>query len=89
MAYKKQKTNKPNKAEPDGVYLLKLVLYFILGCLWVQIDNFVVLPVGLFLGIVFASHDHFQIDRKVEFAVLFIASVLSFISPIGFVMSIG
>ena len=90
MATKKQlKNKKSNNAEPDGVYLLKLVLYFILGCLWIQVGDLVILPIGLLLGILFASHDHFQIDRKIEFAVLFIASILSFISPIGFVMTIG
>ena len=92
MATKKHVKNnskKSNKVEPDGVYLLKLVLYFILGCLWIRVGDVVVLPFGLLIGILFASHDHFQIDRKIEFAVLFIAAVLSFISPIGFVMTIG
>ena len=92
MATKKQlknKAKKSNNVEPDGVYLLKLVLYSILGCLWIQVGDLVILPIGLLLGILFASHDHFQIDRKIEFAVLFIAAILSFISPIGFVMTIG
>lgn len=85
----KHSNKKTNVVEPDGIYLLKLVLYFILGCLWVQIGDSVVLPFGLLIGILFATHEHFQIDRKIEFAVLFIASVLSYIAPIGFVMKIG
>lgn len=77
--------------EPDSVYFLKLVLYFLLGCLWVRIggENGISLPIGLVIGILFASHDHFQIDRKIEIAVLLIATVLSFIAPIGFILSVG
>lgn len=86
-----KKTVKKQATEPDSVYFLKLVLYFLLGCLWVQFggDDGFALPIGFVVGIVFASHDHFQIDRKIEIAVLLIATILSFIAPIGFVLSIG
>ena len=88
--------NKPVKrktvpSEPDSVYFLKLILYFLMGCLWVQVggeDGFA-FPIGLVIGVMFATHDHFQIDRKIELAVLLIASFLSFIAPIGFVLSVG
>jgi hypothetical protein len=88
MAKKKQQKQ---AVEPDSVYFLKLVLYFLLGCLWVQVggEGGFALPVGFVIGIVFASHDHFQIDRKIEIAVLLIATILSFIAPIGFVLNIG
>lgn len=77
--------------EKDSIYFLKLVLYFIIGCLWVRIggETGITLPVGLVLGILLASHEHFQIDRKIEYAILLIATILSFIAPIGFVLSIG
>lgn len=77
--------------EKDSIYFLKLVLYFILGCLWIRIggESGFSIPVGLVLGILLASHEHFQIDRKVEYAILLIATVLSFIAPIGFVLSLG
>lgn len=83
-----KKTNNP---EQDSVYFLKLVLYFLLGCLWVKIagQDGVVLPVGLIIGLVFASHDHFKIDRKIEIAMLLIATMLSYVLPIGFVLNIG
>lgn len=86
MAAKKQK-----KEELDGVYLLKIVMYFLLGCLWINVgsEKGLTIPVGLLLGIIFASHDHFRIDRKIEYAVLLFATVLSFIAPIGFVLNIG
>lgn len=86
MVAKKQK-----KEELDGVYMLKIVMYFLLGCLWINVGSGqgLTIPIGLLLGIIFASHDHFRIDRKIEYAVLLFATVLSFIAPIGFVLNIG
>lgn len=93
MATKKTKGKKQvdEKTEQDGVYFLKLVLYFVLGCLWLNVGSGdgISLPIGLLFGVLLASHEHFQIDRKVEYAVLLVATVLSFIAPIGFVLSIG
>lgn len=77
---------KRQKVEKDSVYFLKLVMYFLLGSFWlrIQVDSGAVvgLPVGLVLGLVFASHDHFAIDRKIEYAVLLIATALSAYIPI-------
>lgn len=80
------------KTEFDSVYLLKIILFFILGSIWLHsrgaqfvpgVDS---LPVGLLLGLVFARHDHFLIDRKIEYAILLGAALLSYISPIGVVV---
>lgn len=72
--------------ESDSVFFLKLLLFFLLGAFWVRIatdtNSYISLPVGLIFGLVFASHDHFQIDRKIEYAVLLIATVLSAYMPI-------
>lgn len=89
MASKKTtKTVQP--PEKDGVYLLKIVLFFLLGCLWVSVGNeSVTIPVGLLFGFVLASHDHFQIDKKIEYVVLLFAAILSFLAPIGFVLTLG
>ncbi len=91
MAKIQNKKKQRQTVEPDSVYFLKLVLYFLLGCLWIHVggENGVSLPIGLIIGILFASHDHFQIDRKIEIAVLLIATILSFIAPIGFILNIG
>ena len=86
----KQK-RKPKKAsESDSAYFLKLVLYFILGTFWVRLLNIDIgpfndlsLPVGLVIGLLFASHEHFQIDRKVEFAILLGATFISMHLPVG------
>ncbi len=77
--------------EKDSVYFLKLVVFFILGCLWIRLGSGegVPIPVGLIFGVLLASHEHFQVDRKIEYLVLLVATILSFIAPIGFVLSIG
>ena len=65
---------------------MKLVLYFLLGSFWLRIaigdDDYVGFPLGLAIGLVFASHEHFQVDRKIEYAVLVIATALSAYIPI-------
>jgi len=70
-------TNGP-KQEFDSTYLLKLIMYLILGALWVRINNAegttqIPIPVGLGIGLIFARHEHFSIDRKIEYAVLLVA----------------
>jgi hypothetical protein len=72
----------------DSVYLLKLVLYLILGAQWIRFvspsgGSQVPIPIGLIVGVIFAMHDHFQIDRKIEYAVLLIAMFVGFWSQVG------
>ncbi|OYW42366.1 hypothetical protein B7Z28_01575 [Candidatus Saccharibacteria bacterium 32-45-3] len=89
---KQQKSIQPE--EDDGSFLLKVVLYVILGVFWLRfaqpIDVGVIsltgLPIGLFLGLVFASHDKFQMDRKIEYVILIIMTVLSFFLPAGIII---
>ncbi len=83
-----KKKTKKNPYEPDSVFFLKIVLYFILGGIWVYFHDVSVpgIPVGLVIGILFARHDHFQIDRKIEYAILLAAAVLSYVAPIGLVL---
>ena len=85
---KKTITKKP--VEKDSVYFLKIVLFFILGTLWVQFGDAtgVAIPLGLLFGVLLATHDHFAIDKKIEFAVLIVAAILSYVAPIGFVLKI-
>ena len=86
----KQKRRAKKASESDSTYFLKLVLFFLLGTFWVRLLNVsfgpfghLSLPLGLVLGLVFASHEHFQIDRKIEFAVLLAATFISFYLPVG------
>lgn len=82
------KTQKKPQATFDGVYVLKLVLYVILGSLWVKLQGSepgsgFPLPLGLLVGLVFTGHEHFRIDRKVEYAVLVVAALIGLIAPYG------
>ncbi len=79
--------------ELDGVYILKIVMYLIVGSQWIRLTDpamtkQIPLPVGLIIGLAFAMHDHFQIDRKIEFAILIIAAFIGFWSQTGLLVSI-
>ncbi len=65
--------------ESDSTYFMKLLLYFILGTIWFRYNGRPVLPLGMVFGLLFAHHDHFQIDRKVEYAVLLVGALLAFV----------
>jgi len=80
MAKRKQKT------ESDSVYILKLVMYLILGAQWMRITKgtmTVPIPYGAIIGFIFAGHDHFRIDRKIEYALLLVAMFVGFWLPMG------
>jgi hypothetical protein len=85
---------KQQPKEADSIYFLKLVLYIVLGSFWLKfshplrVGDFLLngFPLGLLVGLVFASRDHFQIDRKIEYAVLIIVTIVSFFLPSGIVL---
>lgn len=84
---KKSKTKK-RRQELDSVYLLKLILYVIVGSQWMWLTNTagtmeIGLPVGLAIGLWFASREHFQLDRKVEYALLLVATLVGFWARMG------
>jgi len=75
------------KNEPDSTFFLKIVMYLIIGSVWLYFDGSSALwraiPVGLIVGLLFVQHDHFAIDRKIEYVVLLISAVLSYVLPVG------
>lgn len=89
MAKKAKKSN----TELDSVYFLKMALYLIVGSQWVWLTNDtgskeLPLPIGLIIGLWFAAHDHFQIDRKIEYALLLIATFVGFWVQTGLYISV-
>ncbi len=80
--------------EADGQYFLKIVSYVIAGAVWLKFAQPVFigqlpvggLPIGLFVGMIIASRDRFQIDRKIAYVILIIMAVLSYFLPIGIVV---
>jgi hypothetical protein len=70
---------RPRPQEGNSVYFLKLLLYFIIGTIWFQINGHTILPVGLVFGLIFSTHEHFQIDLKVEYVVLLFAALIGLI----------
>lgn len=81
------KNTKRASNELDGVYILKLLLYVLLGSLWLKVTNgdsiSIGVPVGFIIGLAFASHEHFQIDRKIEYAALLVAMLFGYFAPYG------
>ena len=73
--------------EVDSVYFLKLVIYLILGSLWVRISfaggSQIPLPVGLVAGLLLIRNERLQIDKKIGYAILLMTAFISFWLPIG------
>jgi uncharacterized transporter YbjL len=79
--------SKAKSKKSESVFFLKLVLYMIIGSLWLKVilpsGSQIPLPIGLIVGLLFASHEHFRIDRKLEYVVLLIAMFIGFWTPMG------
>src|SRR5882724_9975552 len=75
----------------DGVYLLKLALYVILGSMWLKLSHgqnlTIPIPIGFVVGLLFSSHEHFRIDRKIEYAVLMVAMLAGYFASYGLYIS--
>lgn len=72
----------------DSIFVLKMALFLILGSQWLYIVNStssaqLPIPIGALIGLVFASKEHFKIDRKIEYVILLIAMFIGFWLPMG------
>jgi hypothetical protein len=65
--------------ESDDAYFLKILIYFVLGTIWLKYNGFVIFPAGMLLGIIVAQKDHFSIDRRIEYAILLVSAVIGLI----------
>ena len=79
------------RAKGSGnTYVLKLLMYLILGSFWLRVAHGsmnIPIPAGLLIGLFFANHDHFKIDRKTEYVILLVGAAVGFWSLIGLVVS--
>ncbi len=80
--------------EKDSAYFLKIIVYILLGMFWIRLGQpfeiaglaFTAIPVGLLLALLFVRHDHFAIDRKIEYPIVIFAAILSFFFDAGIVL---
>ena len=82
------------KDSSDGDFFLKLVLYVILGAVWLrfasplQIGSFQLngAPLGMMVGVIVASRDKNTVDRKIAYAVLLVMMILTYFLPAAIVL---
>ena len=81
--------------ETDGSYLLKLVIFIILGTMWLKFNQPVewfglhinALPLGLVVGLVLVNLvEKYQFNRKIWYAVLIIVGIVTYFLPAGIII---
>jgi len=81
--------------ESDGEYLLKLVVFVLLGTFWIKFNQpiswmgipFHAVPIGLAFGLILVrKFEKIQEDRKIWYAVLVIVGIISYFVPAGIVI---
>ncbi len=81
--------------ESDGLYLLKLIGYILLGSFWIKLGTPVQIgglsvgafPVGLAVGLVLVwKFEQYQSNRKIWYAVLVAVGIISLFAPSGIVI---
>lgn len=81
--------------ETDGTYFLKLVVFVLLGTLWLKFQQPISwlgiplhgVPVGMLAGLVLVRQfEKFQSDRKIWYAILLIVTIICYFVPAGIVI---
>jgi apolipoprotein N-acyltransferase len=82
--------------EPDGIYLLKLVLVTLCGLLWLKLQTPLLIggtvpvgafPVGTVIGLGLISWlEKAQFNRKIMYAVLIVVTIIGFFVDAGIVL---
>jgi len=85
-----------NVFEPDGIYLLKLVLVTLCGLLWFKLQTPLLIggtvpvgafPVGTLVGLGLISWlEKAQFNRKIMYAVLIVVTIIGFFVDAGIVL---
>jgi hypothetical protein len=81
--------------ESDGTYFLKLVVFVLLGTLWLKFGTPLEwggipvngIPVGFLAGLLLVSRfEKYQSDRKIWYAILVVVTIISYFVPAGIVL---
>lgn len=81
--------------ESDGTYFLKLVVFALLGTLWLKFGQSVSwlgiplhgIPLGMFVGLVLIwKFEPHQSDRKIWYATLLLVTLICYFVPAGIVI---
>lgn len=89
------RTGRERIFESDGTYFLKLVVFVLLGTLWLKFAQPVTwlglpvggLPVGLLAGLILVNKfEKHQSDRKIWYAILLVVTIICYFVPAGIVI---
>jgi len=81
--------------ETDSTYFLKLVVFVLLGTLWLKFQQPILwlgvpfrgIPVGFLVGLLLVSRfEKYQMDRKIWYAILVVVTIISYFVPAGVVI---
>ena len=81
--------------ETDSTYFLKLVVFVLLGTLWLKFQQpvswlglpFYGLPVGLLVGLLLVRQfEKYQADRKIWYAILLVVTIICYFVPAGVII---
>ena len=81
--------------ETDGTYFLKLVVFVLLGTLWLKFQQpvswmglpFYGVPAGLLIGLLLVRQfEKHQSDRKIWYAILLVVTIICYFVPAGIVI---
>lgn len=81
--------------ESDSTYFLKLVVFVLLGTLWLKFGTPVSwagvpingVPIGLLLGLLLVhKFEKYQADRKIWYATMLVVTIICYFVPAGIVI---
>jgi len=88
-------SSKERVFETDGTYFLKLVVFALLGTLWIKFQQpiswfglpFNAVPVGFLVGLLLVrKFEQYQTDRKIWYAILLVVTIVCYFAPAGIVI---
>jgi len=81
--------------ESDGTYFLKLVVFVLLGTLWLKFQSPLTwaglpihgIPAGMLIGLLLVNQfEKHQADRKIWYAILLVVTIICYFVPAGIVL---